>query len=309
MQTEPILETKNLQKRFGSVRAVQGVDLSVRRGEIYGFLGPNGAGKTTTIGMVLGLIYPSAGEVRLFGERVRPGATGALRRVGSLVGAPALEMALTARENLRLAAALTPGLPRGRVEEALEWVGLDPSRGGPADDRPARSFSTGMKQRLGLALALLAAPELLILDEPTNGMDPAGMREIRMLLGSLAAQGMTIFLSSHLLHEVEQICTRVAVLNRGRVVAEGPVSALLSGHSFSEPQVQVRVDRPDRAAALLAGLPGAADIRPNGETLTVRGVRSQEVIRCLAANDIFPHEVINIRPDLESLFMELTTEG
>jgi ABC-2 type transport system ATP-binding protein len=229
--------------------------------------------------------------------------------VGSLVGAPALDMALTARQNLRLAARLTPALPKARVAEALEWVGLNPARGGPADDRPVRAFSTGMKQRLGLGLALLASPELLILDEPTTGMDPAGMREIRLLLSSLAEEGMTIFLSSHLLHEVEQICTRVAVLNRGRVVAEGPVSALISGQALGQPLVKVQVDQPRQAAALLASLPGACDIQPNGDSLTLRGASSQAVIRHLVANDMVPHEVINVRPDLESLFMELTAEG
>lgn len=305
MDADIILETTALEKQFGRLRAVQDVNLRVRRGEIYGFLGPNGAGKTTTIGMILGLIHPTGGEISLFGKRVTPEQTGALRRVGALVGAPALEQALTARENLRLAAQLCASLPAKRVDEVLGWVGLSAS----AADRPVRAFSTGMKQRLGLGLALLSQPELLILDEPTNGMDPAGMREVRLLLSGLAAQGMTIFLSSHLLHEVEQICTRVAVLNKGKIIAEGPVGSLLAGREPGRPLVRVQVDQPRRAAEILARLPGAHDIQPNGDSLTLRGPSSQEVIRTLVANEIVPHEVVNLRPDLESLFIQLTEEG
>ena len=305
MDADIILETKGLEKQFGRVPAVQGVDLRVRRGEIYGFLGPNGAGKTTTIGMILGLIHPTGGSIRVFGEQVAPDRTGALRRVGALVGAPALELSLTARENLLLAARLCPTLPAGRVEEVLGWVGLSASAAG---DRPVRAFSTGMKQRLGLGLALLCQPDLLILDEPTNGMDPAGMREVRLLLSGLAAQGITIFLSSHLLHEIEQICTRVAVLNKGKVIAEGPVERLLAGMEPGKPLVRVQIDEPHRAAEILSRLPGAKDIQPNGDSLTLRGPSSQEVIRCLVANALVPHEVVNLRPDLESLFIELTEE-
>ncbi len=302
MNAEVVLQTKNLIKHYRTVHAVQGVDLCVRRGDVYGFLGPNGAGKTTTIGMILGLMYPTAGEITLFGERVDPTQTHALRRVGALVGSPALEFALSARDNLRLAARLYPGLPKNRVDEVLEWTGLR-----DAADRPAGKFSTGMKQRLGLGLALLSQPELLILDEPTNGMDPAGMREVRLMLAGLAEKGMTIFLSSHLLHEVEQICTRVAVLNQGRIAAEGEVSSLL-GSASGQPVVKVMIDLPRRAAELLAGLPGAFNIQPNGQSVTVSGVTSQAVMQHLVASGVVPSEVSNVRPDLESLFLELTKE-
>ena len=194
-----------------------------------------------------------------------------------------------------------PELPAGRVEAVLEWIGLK-----DAANRPAGRFSTGMKQRLGLGLALLSQPELLILDEPTNGMDPAGMREVRTLLASLAEQGTTVFLSSHLLHEIEQVCTHVAVLKQGKVVAQGPVSSLSGGERFGQPQVKVRIEAPRQAAEVLARLPGAVNIQPNGEWVTVGGVSSKAVIEHLVQNGSTPSEVINERPDLESLFLELT---
>lgn len=298
-----ILQTHRLEKHFDKVKAVQGIDLRVRRGEVYGFLGPNGAGKTTTIGMLLGLIYPSGGTIELFGKPVDPNHTAPLHQVGALVGSPALVPYLSARENLRTMARLFPGLPKGRIDEVLEWIGLK-----EAADRPAGKFSTGMKQRLGLGLALLNKPELLVLDEPTNGMDPGGMREIRLLLTGLAQQGMTIFLSSHLLHEVEQVCTRVAVLNKGKIVAEGEVSALLGNRRQAQALVKVQIEQPRRAAELLAQLPGANNIQPNGEYVTVSGVSSQAVIKHLVECGSIPSEVVNVRPDLESLFLELTQE-
>src|SRR5574341_2244653 len=190
MSTEIVLQTHNLQKLFGPVRAVEDVSLQVQRGEVVGFLGPNGAGKTTTIGMILGLLYPTAGIVELFGKPVTPTRNVPLRRVGALVGAPSFVPYLSARENLRLMARLHPGLPATRIEETLALVGLR-----EAASRAAGSFSSGMKQRLGLAMALLHRPELLILDEPTNGMDPAGMREMRTLLRELAGRGVTVMLS------------------------------------------------------------------------------------------------------------------
>ena len=299
MQPEPVLQTHQLKKTFGGLHAVEEVSLSVSRGLVYGFLGPNGAGKTTTIGMLLGLIHPTAGKISLFGEPLTPARTHPLRRVGALVGAPALVPYLSARQNLELLARLSPGLPPNRVMETLERVGLK-----EAASRKAGQFSTGMKQRLGLGMALLHAPELLILDEPTNGMDPSGMREIRTLLRELASQGVTVFLSSHLLHEVEQVCDRVAVLKRGRVVAEGEVKDLVGEQSV----VRVRVASPLEAAALLHSLPGAAGIQPNGAYVTVTGVSSQAVVGHLAAHGILPSEVTTGRPDLESIYLELTNE-
>jgi len=299
MSAEYVLETLNLKKYFGPVKAVDGVSLGVRRGEVFGFLGPNGAGKTTTIGMILGLLYPSAGSVYLFGQQVTPTHNGALRRVGSLTGAPALVPYLSARQNLQLLARLHGNVTRQRIDEMLKAVGLL-----EAADRATGGFSSGMKQRLGLAMALLHQPEVLILDEPTNGMDPAGMREVRTLLRSLANDGATVFLSSHLLHEVEQICDRVAVLQRGKLVAMGPTAQLMGDRET----VRVEVPSPAEAARLLQTLPGVDDVQPNGRYVEVRGVSSEAVVAHLTGHGIIPGEVTRTRPDLESLFLELTQE-
>ncbi len=218
-----VLRTEHLQKVFGKIHAVEDLSLEVRHGEIFGFLGPNGAGKTTAISMMLGLLYPTGGMVEVFGQRVTPQHPQALSRVGALVGAtPALFPFLSARTNLELVAKMHPEVPRQRIDETLALVKLERSA-----NRPAGRFSTGMKQRLGLAMALIHKPDLLILDEPTNGMDPAGMRDVRHLLRALADSGTTIFVSSHLLHEIELICDRIAVIMAGSLVAQGTVQELV----------------------------------------------------------------------------------
>jgi ABC-2 type transport system ATP-binding protein len=297
MDNETILKTHDLKKHFGKVRAVDGVSISVARGQVYGFLGPNGSGKTTTIGMILGLLHPTEGCISMFGERITPSQTRPLRRVGAIVGTPSLVPYLSARGNLELLARLSPDLPPGRIEQMLELVDLS-----EAADRRAGKFSTGMKQRLGLAMSLLHKPELLILDEPTNGMDPAGMHEIRNLLSTLADQGVTVFISSHLLHEVEQICDRVAILKKGKVLAEGEVKNLLDEKEV----VKVRVPSPPDAVRLLENLPGCREIQPNGVYVTVTGVSSQAVVSHLTSNGIVPSEVTTGHSDLESIFLELT---
>jgi ABC-2 type transport system ATP-binding protein len=295
----PVLQTHGLVKRFGPVAAVNGVDLQVQPGEVFGFLGPNGAGKTTTIGMILGLLYPTSGRVALFGEDVTPAHTAPLRKVGALVGEPGMVPHLSGRANLRLLARLHPGVTYERIEAVLEQVGLAHAAG-----RAFRGYSTGMKQRLGIGAALLHQPRLLILDEPTNGLDPAGMREIRELLRELAGQGVTVFLSSHLLHEIEQVCDRVAVLNQGRVVAHGPVAALLG----TQRVVRARVPEPEAAARLLAEL-HPASVRTNGGTVEVEGVASEAVITRLVAGGMVPSEVTNGHAALEDIFLELTEGG
>jgi ABC-type multidrug transport system ATPase subunit len=299
MNPEIILELKGLKKYFGPVHAVEEVNLRVPRGQVYGFLGPNGAGKTTTIGIILGLTHPTAGSVHLFGNALTPESNQSLNRVGALVGAPSLVPYLSARKNLELVARLSPGLPANRIEEILERVDLS-----EAADRAAGRFSSGMKQRLGLAMALLHEPELLVLDEPTNGMDPAGMREVRLLLRELASTGVTIFLSSHLLHEIEQVCDQVAVLDKGRLIAQGKVDNLLGKRSL----VKVRVDAPVEAARLLEKLPGAEDVQPNGVYVSVGNVTSKQVVAHLVAGGVVPSEVANVNNDLESIFLELTQE-
>lgn len=297
MSNISVLETHGLKKYFGKVQAVDGIDLRVPRGKVYGFLGPNGSGKTTTIGLILGLMHPTSGRVVVFGDLVTPSHTKPLRRVGSLVGAPSTLPYLTAWQNLELLARIDPSRSRKRIDEILEIVDLNGSA-----HRRVSQFSTGMKQRLGIAMSLMNDPELLILDEPTNGMDPAGMYEVRNLLSNLSSRGITIFISSHLLHEVEQICDRVAVLKQGKVVAEGSVRELLG----EQVNVKIRVTSPTQAVPLLQALPGCRDIRTNGATVNVSGVTSQEVIQHLVSNGVIPEEVTTNQIDLESIYLELT---
>ena len=219
-----VIETSGLTKVYGDAAVVDGVDLAVPQGSVYGFLGPNGAGKSTTIRMLLGLVRPTRGTVRLFGEELTPQRRSVLRLVGGLAETPSLYPHLTARDNLRVTALLREVPPR-RIDEVLEVVGL-----AHAARQRVGTFSLGMKQRLGLALALLSEPLLLVLDEPTNGLDPAGIREMRALVSALPRRfGTTVFLSSHLLHEVERVATHVGVLHRGRLLFQGPTSELKRG--------------------------------------------------------------------------------
>ena len=217
-----VIEARGLTKRYGAFVAADAVDFSVYRGDIFGFLGPNGAGKSTTIGMLLGLIAPTEGDVSLFGlpsSQLREG----LANVGGIIEAPAFFPYLSGRDNLTALASLRPGITRDRIDEVLEIVGLT-----DAADRPFGKYSMGMKQRLGIGWTLLHDPDLLILDEPTNGLDPAGTIEVRHLILKLAEQGKTIMISSHLLHEIEQVCDRIAVIQHGKIVAEGAIDELMN---------------------------------------------------------------------------------
>jgi ABC-2 type transport system ATP-binding protein len=292
-----VLQTHQLKKYFGPVHTVEDISLSVKHGEIFGFLGPNGAGKTTTISMILGLTYPTAGEIEIFGERVTPQHNQVLRRVGTLVGTPALMLAFSARRNLQALSYLYPELPGKRIDQVLEQVGLK-----DVAHRSVYKFSTGMKQRLGLALALLKQPDLLILDEPTNGMDPAGMQEIRLLLRSLAQQGVTIFLSSHLLHEMELLCDRVAVIQRGQVLKQGNVTELLSAKEV----IRIRTTRPELTAQALHTLPESLHVHVKASYVEIQGVSSERVLSFLVTQGLTPQEVSINHPDLESVFLELT---
>ncbi|MCC4321566.1 ABC transporter ATP-binding protein [Streptomyces malaysiensis] len=228
-EDDAAVETRGLTKRYrGGQLAVDALDLSVPRGSVFGFLGPNGSGKTTTIRMLMGLIEPTSGRARLLGEPMPRAARSVLPRVGALIEGPALYPFLTGRDNLlRYDAADPTADPRtrtARVAGALDRVGLAAAAG-----KRARAYSLGMKQRLGLAAALLQPRELLVLDEPTNGLDPQGMREIRSLVRELAEEGTTVFLSSHLLDEIEQVCTHAAVMAQGRLIAQGTVAELAAG--------------------------------------------------------------------------------
>ena len=253
------MAVRGLTKRYGSLSAVDHLDLTIERGMLYGFLGPNGAGKTTTIRMILGLIHPSAGEVEVLGEPVAgragsaKGTVRALRRVGALIEEPAAWTYLSGRTNLEyLARAGWPAEDRrrrlARIDEVLRTVGLEHAAG-----KKVKAYSQGMRQRLGIALALLGEPELLVLDEPTNGLDPQGMREVRLLLRGLADAGTTVFVSSHLLWEVEAMCDRVGVLAGGRLVADGPPSQLRPAAN----QLRIEVDDEAKARAILASVEGA----------------------------------------------------
>lgn len=296
--TNIILETKNLTKTFGNFKAVDSVDITVYEGEVFGFLGPNGAGKTTTLGMALGLVHATAGEVKVLGRRVTPNDVYALRDVGALLGAPAFVPYLSAWDNIELVSRLTPGVDKKRIAEVIELVGLT-----DAARRKVGKFSTGMKQRVGLAMALVHRPRFVILDEPTNGLDPAGMREIRQLLRTLAENGTSVLLSSHLLNEVQQVCDRIAVLNKGRVVAQGLVTDLLNGQ---KPSVRLTVGDAESAVRALEALPGVENVQASGETLIVVGASSQVVMNHLLQNHIIPTEITAQKSDLESLFMDVT---
>ena len=297
--TNIVLQTTNLTKTFGKLKAVDSIDITAYEGEVFGFLGPNGAGKTTTLGMALGLVHATAGEVTVLGERVTPNNTRVLRNVGALLGAPAFVPYLSAWDNIELVSRLTPGVDKKRINEVIELVGLSDSA-----KRKVGKFSTGMKQRVGLAMALVHHPRFVILDEPTNGLDPAGMREIRQLLRSLAENGTSVMLSSHLLNEVQQVCDRIAVLNWGRVVAQGRVEDLLNG---GKPSVRLTVNDTGAAVRALESLNGIENVQASGDTLIVLGVTSQTVMKHLLEHHIIPTEITAQKSDLESLFMDVTS--
>jgi ABC-type multidrug transport system ATPase subunit len=245
-----VITTRALTKRYGAVTAVQSVDLEVREGDRYGLLGPNGSGKTTLVRMLLGLVYATSGEIEVMGQRIPRHAREVLPQIGALIEEPAAYPHLSGRVNLALLDAAGPGglaarrTRRKRIDEALEEVGL-----AGVGRRPVKAYSLGMRQRLGLAAALIRRPRLLILDEPGNGLDPRGIRDLRELIIGLNGGGVTVFLSSHLLTEVEQLCTRVGVLDSGRLVLEDDLAALRA------PTGRILVDTPDadQVAALLDG--------------------------------------------------------
>jgi len=294
------IATEGLTKRYGARVAVDNLSLAVARGEVFGLLGPNGAGKTTTIAMLLGLVAPSAGRAYLLGAEVgRQPST--LRRVGAMIEAPALYPYLSGYDNLRVLAR-AGGIPEAQVAPALQTVGLSER----ARDR-ARTYSQGMRQRLAIAAALLPEPELIILDEPTNGLDPAGTVEIRDLIRSLAAGGRTILLCSHLLHEVEQLCGRVAILKEGRLIAQGAVDELLRRDSGI--RVRVEGDR-EQAAALIRALPWVQAVVVEGDLLLVDApaARAAELNTYLAHHDVAVAEITVRERSLESFFLEVTSD-
>jgi ABC-type multidrug transport system ATPase subunit len=300
-----MIRTEGLTKRFGGLVAVDDLDLEVQEGDLFGFLGPNGSGKTTTVRMLLGLVFATSGRIEVLGRPMPRAAREVLPQVGSLVEGPGFYPHLSGRANLALFDAAGPRGPGGRrrrIGDALTRVGLE-----EVGRRPVRAYSSGMRQRLGLAAALLGSPRLLILDEPTNGLDPHGMREVRDLLVELARGGATVFLSSHLLAEIELVCTRAAIVDRGRLVAQDRIEALLG------PTGRVLVSTPDVAAAadLAAALPGVrlGERRPDRLAVDLDGTTPEALNRRLVDGGVRVRELVVERPTLEDVFLRLTARN
>ncbi len=305
--TDLAVASAGLTKRFRSGQvAVDAIDLAVPRGSVYGFLGPNGSGKTTTIRLLLGLVRPTAGRHELLGQPMPGRAAQVLPRVGALVEGPAFHPYLSGLDNLRrLDAAdrtVAPSSARQRIDAALDRVGLL-----AAARKRYRHYSLGMRQRLAIAAALLRPREMLILDEPTNGLDPQGTREVRGLLTALAATGTTVMLSTHLLSEVEQVCSHVGVMHLGKLVAQGPLSEL---RARTAPQVEVLSGDPAGAARVLDEL-GLAQVATVGETVTglLGPVAPEKVVAELVHADVPVRGFQVLAADLEEMFVQLTGEG
>jgi ABC-2 type transport system ATP-binding protein len=299
MNNQPSLTTHDVRKSFGDIEAVRGVNLTVFPGEAFGLLGPNGAGKTTIIGMTLGLLQPTSGSLTLFGETLNGPSKHLSRRIGATLETNAFYPYLSGRDNLHVFAKALGGIPSDRIENLLDFVGLQARAGSRF-----QTYSTGMKQRLNLACALLTDPDLILLDEPTVGLDPSGMREVRELIGELVSQGKTIFLASHMLHEVEQICSRVAVLNRGELLAQGLVDELV----HQDKALRIEVADLQAAANQLVSLPNIGLVTTmNGYLLIDATLDLAETISAhLSQVGIYPRRIEPVGSDLEDFFLDLT---
>src|SRR5579884_219178 len=297
-----ILQTQGLSKVYGKRLAVQGLNLEVARGEVFGFLGPNGAGKTTTIRMLLNLIKPTFGEVKLFGQRLDQQSAGSLLpRVGALIEQPAFQSYLSGRDNLIAVGGYTGGIDLKRVDEVLNIVGL----GERGKDRYS-TYSLGMRQRLGVGAALLTDPELIILDEPGNGLDPAGIVEMRELIRQLAQMKKTIFVSSHILAEVRQVCTRIGIVRGGQLIATGAVDELLR----SSGRWEVEVANPEEVCRILGRIPILRSIGVENNLIVIDAptLRGRDLIYYLAQYSIWPESVRRSQEDLEHIFLRLTDQ-
>jgi ABC-2 type transport system ATP-binding protein len=300
---EVVLRTHDLSKRYGQRLVVDTLNLEIRRGDILGFLGPNGAGKTTTIRMLLGLITPTMGSIEILGRNLATQRAHLLPRVGALIETPALYLYMSGRDNLRAVGAILGGVSSKRIDEVLDMVGLRYRQ----RDR-VRTYSLGMKQRLGVAMALLQDPEILILDEPANGLDPAGIVEMRDLMHRLSADGKTVLISSHLLSEVQQICTRVAIINLGKLVTETSVETLTRGQG----EFSVQLERAQEALAVVKAQPWGhnARIASDGALTTYApGGRGKDLNLFLVNAGFAPDTLIPATQDLEQIFLQLTNGG
>ncbi|HEY6204239.1 MAG TPA: ABC transporter ATP-binding protein [Candidatus Limnocylindria bacterium] len=302
MAEDAVLRTEGLTKRFGELTAVDHLDLEVKRGEVVGLLGPNGAGKSTTIGMVLGLVAPTAGSAQVLGHDVAAHRQKALASVGAMLEVTSFYPYLSGRDNLVAVALLHSDGALARVDPVLTRLGLA-ARGGSK----FRTYSLGMRQRLGIASTLLGDPALVILDEPANGLDPAGQREIRELIKELANEGRGILLASHLLHEVEQVCDRVVVIKKGKLIASGTIADVAHRGSYYE----VTVPDIGRASAALRALPGVTETRetPSGLEVVADAGRGAELNRALATVGIYASAIVPRTSSLEDVFLELTESG
>ena len=299
-ENDLVIQTSGLTKRFGKNVAVDNLSMEVRRGRVYGLLGPNGSGKTTTMGMLLGLLRPTAGNFSLFGSTA--GHEESLRRIGAVIETPAFYPYLSGRGNLAYFQLISGRGAPSELDELLASVGL----GGRGDDR-FRTYSLGMKQRLGIAYALLGDPDLVFLDEPTNGLDPEGMIEVRELIRSLGDGNRTVLLSSHLLHEVEQVCNSVTILGKGRLIAQGEVAELV--RSRGREQVRLRTTDDGKAHAILEALEWVEDVvvAAGGALLVAAPVtRSGELTAALSRAEVYVTEMAPVQTTLEEYFLEVT---
>jgi ABC-type multidrug transport system ATPase subunit len=303
-QNEIIMRTIDLTKTYGQRTVVDHLNITLKRGEILGFLGANGAGKTTTIRMILSLVTPTSGGIELFGQEVKKNASAFLSQVGALIETPALYLHANARQNLRAFGAVMGGVSEQRIDEVLTLMDLR-SR----DKDRVRTFSLGMKQRLGIGIALLNNPDVLILDEPTNGLDPIGVIEMRDLLRRLSADGKAIMISSHILAEMQQICSRVAIIKQGYLIKEATVDELITQSGNQE--MVIRVDRPAKALDVIKSQPWGRNARIASDGTIITGAPDNQAASLakflinaqFVAETIMPHE-----SNLEQIFLDLTND-
>jgi ABC-2 type transport system ATP-binding protein len=299
---ELVVRTEHLTKRFGKLIAVNDLSLEIRKGDIFGFLGPNGAGKSTTVGMMLGLITPTSGKVEIFGQNTKTDLPKILQRIGAMTENMGFYPYLTGEDNLNYVARITGGISNSRIGKVLELVELS----GREKDK-YHTYSLGMKQRLAIACALLNDPEFIILDEPTNGLDPAGMKEIRELIIKLGQEGKTIFLNSHMLHEVEHVCERVAIIQHGKMITQGLVKDLMRKGDL----LQLKVTDIEKAMAVLQNIEWISSItREDDELLIdVNVEKYAEISSVLARENIFVTEMRAKDNTLEDFFLAITEES